>query len=197
MLRIDVEGAAAKTAYSIPRGQPVRTGWAPEVWMIGLRNPWRFSFDTSGGALWIGDVGQDAWEEIDCAAAGVGGQNWGWNLWEGNHPYPAGSSPGRAGFTFPVFDYPHPQGESVTGGYVYRGSRYPALVGTYVFADFIKGWVGAIRTTAPDGTPLRQPQEATLLTTMTRPASFGVDEGGELYLVDFGGTVYRVAASAK
>jgi glucose/arabinose dehydrogenase len=165
--------------------------------MIGLRNPWRFSFDASSGALWIGDVGQDAWEEIDVAPPGSGGQNWGWNLWEGTHPYPSGSSPSRAGFTFPIFDYPHPQGETVTGGYVYRGSRYPALVGTYVFADYIKGWVGGIRTTAPDGAALTSPQEATLLTTSLHPSSFGVDESGELYLVDYGGGIYRVEGSAK
>jgi glucose/arabinose dehydrogenase len=197
MLRIDAEGAAVNGKYAIPSGQPVQPGWAPEVWMIGLRNPWRFSFDASGGALWIGDVGQDLWEEIDISPAGAGGQNWGWNVWEGNHAYPPGSSPSRAGFTFPVFDYPHPQGEAVTGGYVYHGSRYPALVGTYLFADYIKGWIGGIRTTAPDGAALRSPAEATLLQTSTQPASFGIDEAGELYLVDWGGTLYRIAASSK
>ena len=197
MLRLRVESSFTKRSDLIPLGQPVRSGWAPEVWMIGLRNPWRFSFDASSGALWIGDVGQDAWEEIDVAPPGVGGQNWGWNLWEGTHPYPPGSSPSRAGFTFPIFDYPHPQGETVTGGYVYRGSRYPALVGTYLFADYIKGWIGGIRTTAPDGSALRSPQEATLLTTSLHPSSFGVDESGELYLVDYGGGIYRVEGSAK
>ena len=198
MLRLDVESsAAAGKAYAIPAGQPVRRGWAPEVWMIGLRNPWRFSFDTAGGTLWIGDVGQDAWEEIDRAPAASGGQNWGWNVWEGDRPYPPGSSPSRSGFTFPVFAYSHPSGESVTGGYVYRGSKYPALVGTYLFADYIKGWVAGIRTIAPDGTPLRTPQERTLLQTSGQLSSFGVDEAGELYIVDYSGTVLAVAGTVR
>ena len=197
MLRIDVESAAAKGGYAIPPGQPAKAGWAPEVWMIGLRNPWRYSFDASGGALWIGDVGQDAWEEIDVAPAGSSDQNWGWNLWEGDHPYPPGATPSHAGFTFPIFDYPHPEGETVTGGYVYRGSRQPALAGTYLFADYLKGWIGGIRTTAPDGSPLAAAQEAKLLQTSTRPSSFGVDEARELYLVDYGGTVYHIAASRQ
>jgi glucose/arabinose dehydrogenase len=197
MLRVDVEGPNAGTTYAIPSGQPVKPGWAPEIWMNGLRNPWRFSFDASGGALWIGDVGQNLWEEIDVAPAGVGGQNWGWSVWEGDHPYPPGSSPSRAGFSFPIFDYPHPQGEAVTGGYVYHGSRYPALVGTYLFADYIKGWIGGIRMAAPDGSPLPSPAEATLLQTRASPSSFGVDESGELYLVDYGGTVYRITAQAR
>jgi glucose/arabinose dehydrogenase len=196
MLRIDVEGQGAGARYAIPPGQPAKAGWAPEVWMIGLRNPWRFSWDASTSATWIGDVGQDAWEEIDVAGAGVGGQNWGWPQWEANHAYRRGAA--RADFAFPVHEYPHPSGESITGGYVYRGSKYPALVGTYLYADFVKGWLGALRTTDPDGRALAKPQTRTLLTNIGQPSSFGVDESGELYLVDLAsGTISSIEATAR
>jgi glucose/arabinose dehydrogenase len=174
-----------------------KPSYLPQIWALGLRNPWRFSFDAVTKALWIGDVGQDAWEEIDVAAPGVGGQNWGWNLWEGTHPYPVGATPSRSGFTFPIAEYPHPQGEAVTGGYVYRGARQPALVGTYVYGDFVKGWLGGIRVNAPDGTPLAAPENRVLLQTPTKPSSFGVDEQGELYLVDYQGTIWLVTATAR
>jgi len=182
MVRIDVSG----------------TSFKPEVWAKGLRNPWRFSFDESSGALWIGDVGQGAWEEINVVPDDKPGVNYGWNRWEGTHVYPEGSTrTGKSGFTFPIAEYPHPEGESVTGGYVYRGTDYPAMIGTYVYADFVKGWIGAIQTTAPDGTKLAKPEERTMLQSDTRPASFGVDEDGELYLVDYRGTIYGVTGAPK
>ena len=174
------------------------TTFKPQVYAKGLRNPWRFSFDTSSGALWIGDVGQDAWEEIDYVATPTAGLNFGWNRWEGTHPYPEKSKAGsKGGFTFPIHEYPHPEGESVIGGYVYRGQNYPALVGTYVYGDFVKGWIAAIRLTAPDGSTLAKPETATLLQSATRPASFGVDERGELYLVDYRGTIYAVTGAVR
>ncbi|NTW28486.1 MAG: PQQ-dependent sugar dehydrogenase [Coriobacteriia bacterium] len=199
MLRIDVSASSGSVAYSLPADNPfvATSGARGEIWSLGLRNPWRFSFDSSTGALWIGDVGQNAWEEIDYAPKGASGQNWGWNLWEGNHPYPAGASPSEAGFSFPVLDYPHPTGESVIGGYVYRGGDYPAMVGTYLYADYINGWIGGVRLTAPDGTALATPEVATLLQTSTHPASFGVDERGELYLVDHDGTIWAVNGASK
>ena len=195
LLRIDVEGPAAGSRYAIPAGQPVMPGWAPEVWMIGLRNPWRFSFDPASGRLWIADVGQDAWEEVDVVRPQVGGQNLGWPLWEGLHSYRP--NPRRDGFVVPILDYPHPTGESISGGYVYRGSKYPALVGTYLYGDFVKGWIGAVRTTAPDGTALAQPEARTLLTGVGQPSSFGIDESGELYVLDYGGTIYGVTAHSR
>jgi glucose/arabinose dehydrogenase len=196
LLRINVEGRDAGSKYAIPSGQPVRTGWAPQVWMLGLRNPWRFSFDASSSMLWIADVGQDAWEEIDVVDPVKGGQNLGWPWWEGTHSYRPGSK--RDSFVFPVHDYPHPTGESITGGYVYRGSKYPAMVGTYLYADYVKGWIGALRTTAPDGTPLSRIQSRTMLKTSGLPSSFGLDEARELYLIDWqDGVVYTVAGTAK
>ncbi len=182
MLRIDVSG----------------TSFKPEVWASGLRNPWRFSFDASSNALWIGDVGQGAWEEINVVPDDKPGLNYGWNRWEGTRTYPEDSTrTDKSGFTFPIAEYPHPEGESVTGGYVYRGTRYPAMIGTYVYADFVKGWIGAIRTTAPDGSELSKPEVATMLQSEARPSSFGVDESGELYLVDYRGTIYIVTGSPK
>jgi len=182
LVRIDVSGTTFK----------------PEMYSKGLRNPWRFSFDASSGALWIGDVGQASWEEIDYVTTPTAGLNFGWNRWEGNHPYPASAKAGsKTGFTFPIAEYPHPEGESVTGGYVYHGTNYPAMIGTYFYADFVKGWVGAIRLTAPDGTPLKTPENRVLMQSDMRPSSFGVDESGELYLVDYRGTVYVVTGAAK
>lgn len=196
LLRIDAEGPKAGARYAIPPGQPVKTGWASQVWMIGLRNPWRYSFDASSGALWIADVGQDAWEEIDVVNPAKGGQDLGWPWWEGTHTYRSGAK--RDGFVFPVRDYPHPLGESITGGYVYHGSKYPAMVGTYLYADYVKGWIGALRTTAPDGAPLSRIQNRTMLQTSGLPSSFGLDEAKELYLTDWqGGVVYAVAGTAK
>jgi glucose/arabinose dehydrogenase len=203
MIRLDVGEAGSAPAdgrYSIPAGNPFAgdPSARPEIWSLGMRNPWRFSFDASGGAMWIGDVGQDAWEEIDYAPPATGGQNWGWNLWEGDHRYPPDAAPiSRNGFVFPILEYSHPTGESVTGGYVYRGSRYPALVGTYLYADFTKGWIGGIRLAGADGRPLAQPEKSTLLSTKTQPSSFGVDEDGELYVLDYGGSVWAVSGTGK
>ncbi len=203
MLRLDVGEAGPAPPngrYAIPADNPFvgDASVRPEIWALGLRNPWRYSFDTSGGALWIGDVGQNQWEEIDYAPAATGGQNWGWNLWEGDHRYPAGAPDiSRDGFTFPVLEYPHPTGDSVTGGYVYRGTRYPALVGTYLYADFTRGWIGGIRLHSADGSPLKQPEKRVLAETRTQPSSFGVDEAGELYLVDYNGVIWSVTASAR
>lgn len=201
MLRLDVGEAGAPPPdgrYAVPGDNPfVGDGSArPEIWSYGLRNPWRFSFDPATGALWIGDVGQDAWEEVDFAPPGSKGQNWGWNRWEGDHAYGASAST-RAGFTFPLLEYSHADGESITGGYVYRGNRYPALRGTYLYADFVAGWVGGVRLESPDGQRLARPEKRVLAQTGTKPSSFGVDENDELYLVDYQGAIWSVTAAAK
>jgi glucose/arabinose dehydrogenase len=205
MLRIDT-GDRPGTApfvgtYRIPRSNPFyrKRGYRKEIWSLGLRNPWRYSFDAQTGDLWIGDVGQDKWEEIDLARARRSGQNWGWNQWEGNHRYR--TKPRRLskrGYSFPIAEYRHPVGESVTGGYVYRGSAYPALRGTYLYADFVNGWIGGVRRTSPSGKLLRRPQRARLLQTPAMISSFGQDDARELYFTDYtSGSVWQVSASTR
>jgi len=170
----------------------------PEIVQSGVRNPWRFSFDRETHDLWIGDVGQNTWEEIDVVAlAQAEGVDWGWNLWEGNHPYPEGATPSRSGHRFPITEYNHSSGQSVTGGYVYRGSAYPALVGTYLFGDFEAGWIAGLRRASPEGTPLAEEDVRTLLPDSgIAPSSFGEDAAGELYVCDYGGALFRVTAQA-
>lgn len=165
----------------------------PRIVVSGLRNPWRFSFDRETGDLWIGDVGQNEWEEIDLLRAGrIEGANLGWNVWEGNHPYPSDASPARKGFTFPIAEHARDEARSITGGFVYRGRRYPRMEGVYLYADFEAGWVGALRTDEGTKTPTVAEQRI-VLRDVGNPSSFGEDEDGELYLCDWaGGTVYAV-----
>ncbi len=197
MLRIDVSGAK----YSAPKDNPYPTAVYPKniIWAKGLRNPWRFSFDPETKDLWIGDVGQGRWEEIDLAPASAADLNYGWRKWEGTHPYPPDSTATtRKGFTFPVVEYPHPTGESVTGGYVYRGKDFPALAGTYLYADYVKGWIGAARRQYGRGFgKMVVTDTARLLNTDLSISSFGVDENQELYLTDLRGGLYRVQGRAK
>jgi len=205
MLRIDTGDRLGATPFSgtyrIPRSNPFykKRGYRKELWAVGLRNPWRYSFDAQTGDLWIGDVGQDKWEEIDFARARRGGQNWGWNQWEGNHRYrtrPRRLS--KRGYSFPIAEYRHPSGESITGGYVYRGSAYPALNGTYLYADFVNGWIAGVRRTSTTGRVLHRPQRARLLQTSAMISSFGQDDARELYFTDYRtGSVWRVTGTVK
>lgn len=179
MLRIDVDGAQP---YGIPAGNPfAKTPNArAEIWAYGLRNPWRFSFDRTTGDLWIGDVGQNAWEEIDHARVGKAGQNYGWNSREGRHPFDGGQTP-RGRTTDPVAEYSHAGGGcSVTGGFVYRGNSVPALKGRYVYGDFCTGQVWTLAGSGPAGAP----REITgrLGTKVEGLSTFGEDAAGELYL---------------
>lgn len=177
-----------------------RTGTArPKIVMSGLRNPWRFSFDRETNDLWIGDVGQNEWEEIDFAADGqYAGLNWGWSQWEGTHAYPPGATRSRSGFAFPIAEYNHSEGQSVTGGYVYRGADYPALQGTYLYADFAAGWIAGIQRPAQrDLAPSAKTENRVLVQDAGNPSSFGEDDRGELYVCDYGGTLYKVTASSK
>jgi glucose/arabinose dehydrogenase len=187
MLRIDPRPTDG-TPYRIPADNPFVTtpGARPEIWAYGLRNPWRYSFDRATGDLWIGDVGQSAWEEVDRQpASSTGGENYGWNVWEGSHPYLAdGSAPGAID---PVFDYSHSDGGCVvTGGFVYRGAAIPDLVGTYVFADFCMGGIQGLRF---DGGEVVREQLGGTAGTIS---SFGEDADGELYVLSLVGWVYRV-----
>jgi glucose/arabinose dehydrogenase len=152
------------------------------MWALGLRNPWRFSFDRATGSVWIGDVGQDMWEEIDFAP-GVqsAGMNFGWSRFEGNHLYNASRSAPNA--VPPVYEYSHPGGNcAVTGGYVYRGSRVPSMNGVYLFADFCVGHVIG----------LANGQARDLGIAASNLSSFGQDASGELYVLSLSGGVSRI-----
>lgn len=192
MLRIDVEPPVegGEKPYRIPEDNPYADGGGdPEIWMLGLRNPWRYSFDRETEAMWIGDVGQNSMEEINYAAPGEGGQNWGWNLFEGTEEFRAGSGSADE-LRRPVIVYTRDEGQSVTGGYVYRGDDYPQLEGLYLYADFSAGWIAGMRADDPS---LDSPTRV-LVEDAGNPASFGQDAAGELYVVDLGGTVSKVTA---
>jgi glucose/arabinose dehydrogenase len=182
ILRIDVDH---DQPYAIPPENPLLNGgglW--EIWAYGLRNPWRFSFDKLTGDLYLGDVGQDAWEEIDYIPAGSpGGDNFGWNYYEGSHPY-RGSLPTGINLVAPVAEYGHDEGYSVSGGFVYRGRNLPAWYGVYLYGDYGSGKVWGLLHLA-DGSW----QNALMFETGANISSFGVDENGEIYLVDYGGRI--------
>ena len=174
--------------YGIPPDNPFvdEPGARPEIWALGLRNPWRFSFDRETGELWIGDVGQGAWEEIDALPAGRGGANLGWDLFEGSHPF-EGSVEGAHTIP-PVYEYPHDGAVcAVTGGFVYRGGAIPALRGAYVFGDFCTGALEALARR-----PGRTPVNRELGPVVPNLASFGEDAEGELYALSLAGPVYRL-----
>ncbi len=177
LLRIDVNSGSP---YAIPDGNPFKTGGGkPEIWATGLRNPWRFSFDRATGDLYIGDVGQDTWEEIDFLPAGTpGGTNFGWNLREGLHAF-KGDSPAGLVTVDPIFEYKHPTGCSVTGGVVYRGGAIAELQGIYLFGDYCNGKIWGLLRGA-DG----KWQNKLLFTSGAFLSSFGEDDQGELYLTD-------------
>jgi glucose/arabinose dehydrogenase len=195
MLRIDVDRGSP---YAVPADNPFRANAAvlPEIWAYGLRNPWRFAFDRATGDLFIADVGQGQWEEIDVGLASRGGgENYGWNITEGNHCFqPAVGCP-TAGMTLPVLEYDHDQGCSVTGGVVYRGCRLPGYAGTYFYADYCTHFVRSFRL---EGGRAVDPRDwtAVLGRGLDRPTSFGVDADGEIYIVDQDGEVYRVVPAS-
>jgi glucose/arabinose dehydrogenase len=194
ILRIDVDTRSGDRPYAIPLDNPFAdgSGGAPEIWLTGLRNPWRISFDRATGDLWIGDVGQSAWEEIDVQRAGApGGTNFGWNRMEGRHCFQPSSGCDQTGLTLPVTEYGHDQGCTVIGGYVVRGPDQPALIGGYVFADYCSGRIWAID---PSTDAYRDP---TVVADSGRSiAAFGEDEAGNLYAADIsGGAILRVTAS--
>ncbi len=189
ILRVGLGGAA----FIVPADNPFtgRPGARPEIWSYGLRNPWRFSFDRATGDLYVGDVGQNEFEEIDVAPAAEGrgrGLNFGWNIMEGTHCFGA-SSCDRTGLTLPLLDYSHADGCSVTGGYVYRGDAIPSLRGTYFYGDYCGGWVRSFRFT---GGRVTEPTEWPDLAVGFGLTSFGEDAGGELYVLSQGGTVSRI-----
>jgi len=194
ILRIDVESGSP---YAIPADNPFVSGQAaggparPAIWDYGVRNPWRFSFDRQTGALFIGDVGQDAYEEVDVEPPGSGRHDYGWSVMEGLHCYGA-STCNQTGFTLPAVEYPHSLGCAVTGGYVYRGLAYPSLVGSYVFGDYCSGRLFAFNADdALAGRPVAALQVGQVPFSIS---SFGQDEAGELYVVDLAGAINRLTA---
>ncbi|GIW11012.1 MAG: glucose dehydrogenase [Dehalococcoidia bacterium] len=184
LLRIDSETGSPLT-YTVPASNPRQPGWRPEIWALGLRNPWRFSFDRLTGDLYIGDVGQLATEEIDFQPAGSpGGENYGWHIWEGTRCNVPPCT--TEGFTFPIFEYNHPVGISVIGGYVYRGTEFPALQGVYIFADLI----GDVWALVRDG---GQWVGGKVLELNSEISTLGEDDSANLYLADYtNGKVYRL-----
>ncbi len=189
MLRIDVISAGTGT-YGIPADNPFagNAAYRSEIWALGLRNPWRFSFDRMTGDLYIADVGQDLYEEVDVQpASGSGGENYGWNIMEGLHCYNA-SSCNSAGLTLPVAEYDHSGGNcAVIGGNVYRGALYPALQGIYFYGDYCSGRIwGMKRTGSTFVTRL-------MLETGMVISTFGEDEEGNIYVADYNaGKIYRI-----
>jgi glucose/arabinose dehydrogenase len=181
MLRINVN----QLPYTVPANNPFvgNSAYLPEIWALGLRNPWRYSFDRATGDLYIADVGQNTWEEVNFQAAGSGGQNYGWNIYEGKHNYKSGQI---AGAVFPFAEYDHNQGCSITGGYVYRGASIPGLQGVYLYGDFCTGMIwSAFR----DGAGAWQ--NALFKDTSYSISSFGEDVTGELYLLDYNGKLVK------
>ncbi|HYU08160.1 MAG TPA: PQQ-dependent sugar dehydrogenase [Gemmatimonadales bacterium] len=194
ILRIDVDGA---TGYTVPGGNPFvsDTSFSPETWAWGLRNPWRFSFDRQTGDLYIADVGQDAWEEVDVAAApnAAWGLNYGWSIMEGTHCYASGTCD-QTGITLPVIEYAHSNGAcDVQGGYVYRGTRVTQLAGRYLYADYCAGFVRSFTYSGGVATQSRDwPALAAGGGGGGGIVSFGEDARGELYIMTYGGTLYRI-----
>ena len=192
ILRIDVNQS---DSYGIPSDNPFVTGGSrPEIFALGLRNPWRFSFDRETGELWAADVGQNKWEEIDLVQRG---KNYGWRIMEGAHCYVPESGCDLTGLTLPVAEYGHDKGRcSVTGGYVYQGKKSPALKGWYLFGDFCSGEIFGLRPRPTGLNPVSQ-EPHVLAKTGLNIASFGEDEEGELYVVGHKGTVHRISMAPR
>jgi glucose/arabinose dehydrogenase len=190
ILRIDVNCTSGNKNYCIPPENPFAgnsQGYKEEIYAYGLRNPWRFSFDPVTGWMWAGDVGQDDWEEIDIIEKG---KNYGWRIMEGNHCYNPSSDCDTSGLTLPIWEYEHndPGECSITGGYVYRGTKLPELYGKYIYGDYCSG---SVWTLSYDGT--NTATNKLLLTADIEISSFGIDKDNELYICDLNGKVYKLA----
>ena len=197
MLRIDVNGSTGAVPYRIPAGNPFAANGlcnagagaqaCPEIYAYGFRNPWRWSFDSSSGELWVGDVGQNLWEEVDRVT--VGG-NYGWRCREGAHAFNSTCGPAN-NLIDPIAEYGHSVGVSITGGFVYRGTAIPSLAGRYVFGDFSSGRIWHI---ARDTTPTLT--MTTGFDSALQIASFAQGGDGELYIVNYSGTLHRLTGSS-
>lgn len=180
ILRIDVDSNDIGLNYSIPSDNPFKDndeGFREEIYAYGLRNPWRFSFDSKTGDLWAGDVGQDAIEEIDMIEKG---KNYGWNIMEGSRCYDPPSDCDTEGLVFPVYEYEHSLGQSITGGHVYRGKEFPFLDGVYIYADFVSGTIWGFKDN----------KNYIIEESGLNISSFGVDDNQEIYFTAFDGKIY-------
>jgi glucose/arabinose dehydrogenase len=192
ILRIDVNDTTVSKHYRIPPDNPFAgnsSGWKEEIWALGMRNPWRWSFDPSTGKLWVGDVGQDMREEIDIVTKGG---NYGWNITEGMICRPPATTCDTTGLIFPIKDYPHSLGNAITGGYVYHGYRRPFLGGAYIYADYGSGRIWMLRYENGAITA-----DSLLKQAPFAISSFGTDQLNELYIVSYSGaaSIYRFAGS--
>ena len=187
MLRIDVDHTTGALPYAIPADNPFIGGAGlPEIWAYGLRNPFRFSFDLPTGRLFVGDAGQDRFEEVDILQRGG---NFGWNVMEGLHCFRPATGCNMSGLLLPIAEYSHSEGIAVIGGYVYRGSSIPALAGSYVFGDFGSGTIWRLTQDAGGAW-----QRVTLLSGGPAISSFGRDAAGELYVLDYvAGAILKVS----
>lgn len=187
MLRLDVDNVPPGSTYGIPASNPFANGGgAPEAWAYGLRNPWRFSFDRETGDLYIADVGQAKFEEVNFqSATSKGGENYGWNIVEGSECY-TGSGCDKTTSVAPVVAYDHSKGCSITGGYVYRGAAYPEIAGLYLYTDYCSGTVWSL--TRGDNTF----SSSILLEGVDSVTSFGEDNAGEMYAVDDNGNLRKL-----
>jgi glucose/arabinose dehydrogenase len=190
MIRIDVNTAV----YSIPPSNPFvnNPDILGEIWATGLRNPWRFSFDRLTGDMWIGDDGENSWEEVDFQpASSKGGENYGWQCYEGNHPFDTSGCSGN--FVFPVYEYPNPNRcAAIIGGYVYRGSLYPKLYGHYIFVDYCSGVFKTIYNHNGKWLTTNQGQHL-----MNAYSSFGEDNNGELYVAAmYEGEIFHITEAS-
>ena len=193
MIRINVTG---QVTYTIPINNPFigNNDFPDEVWAIGYRNPWRFSFDSADGSLWLADVGDDSREEVNRQpASSAGGENYGWPCFEGTLFINGFGCPGAINHTAPIHEYDHSQGFSITGGYVYRGSSYPFIQGHYFFGDFVFGTYWTLSPAGGGGwtvTPLGD------LSVSGGVSTFGIDSSDELYLATFAGNVYKITENS-
>ncbi|MGB4590434.1 MAG: PQQ-dependent sugar dehydrogenase [Clostridiaceae bacterium] len=188
ILRIDVHKEETGKPYGIPTDNPFKDtaeGFYPEIYAYGLRNPWRFSFDHNRKLLIVADVGQNELEEIDLA---VNGGNYGWNIYEGTKPYKSDSSVDTDTLIMPIHEYPRNEGKSITGGYVYYGSKNKSLLGTYIYGDFVSGKIWALWF----GSSMEVTNHE-LISSGLNISSFGLDEAGEIYIIDFNGKIYSMA----
>jgi glucose/arabinose dehydrogenase len=191
-----IEGSDAShsvSIYAIPPSNPFsgQPGYRGEIWALGLRNPWRYSFDRVTHDLYIADVGQNTYEEVDFqTATSQGGENYGWNIMEGEHCFKPPTGCDKTGLVLPVTEYTHQEGHSITGGFVYRGGSFPALQGIYFFGDFSSGTIWGLQY--DETTWVRQTLQAN---TALRISTFGEDQAGELYLANYSaGEIYQIVS---